>query len=212
MRFVFALLVMASSAMAQQINSPTVWTKAQSPITVSSQLNLYSSLTIEAGVEVRFGNSARINFWNGASSRLTINGTATEPVIMRAATTAPWQGLVTAAVRSTRPVIRVNNAIIDGLGSAVRVFDLQNADAYFFGCKISGLGTVPAGYTQAGQATVLSAQGVSVSPIGGYEACEINGFGTGVILSPGMVLVDCDFFGVVNPIRGRLAGVSALGL
>ena len=197
--------------MAQNINVPTVWTKAQSPITVRN-LNLYSTLTIEAGVEVRMGDSSAINFWNGSASQLIVNGTTTEPVIFRASTVSPWKGIVTAAVRSTRPTIRVNNASFEGVGSSTVMLDLKNADAYFGGCRFTGPAVVPAGYSQAGQSTVLCAPWGTALPIATFEGCEINGFSAGIKLTQGVAVIDCDFNGVAYPITGRLLGVSALGL
>lgn len=210
MRFIFALLCLASSAMAQNINSPTVWTKAQSPITVRT-LNVYSTLTIEAGVEVRFTDSSFIRFWRGSASQLIVNGTPAEPVVFRSAGVA-WSGIMTAAVMTSRPVIRASNVVFEGLGAFNNVLDLRNADFQFRDCRFVGPATVQAGFFQAGQAMSLCRPWGTYTPIGTFEGCEVIGFTNGILLAPGMAVIDCDFTGVANPIAGRLIGVSALGL
>ena len=209
LRFMFALLVMASSCYSQVITSPTTWTKAMSPITVTS-VNIYSILTIEAGVEVRFTGGGKLTLWNGNYSKLIVNGTPEQPVLFRSTTGDPWRGLSVVS-RSTRPVIRLNNAVFENLGATTRVFDLINADAYFYNCSFSGLAVVPSG-TQAGQTTSFWTPSATNPPIGGLENCEISGFTTGIVFTPGIVMIDCDFTNVLNPVRGRLLGVSALGL
>lgn len=210
MRFVFAVLCLMTSAMAQNINSPTVWTKAMSPITVRA-LNVYSTLTIEAGVEVRVTDSSFIRFWRGSSSQLIVNGTTTEPVVFKSAGVA-WSGIMTAAVMTSRPVIRASNAVFQDLGAFNNVLDLRNADFQFKDCKFAGPSTVPPGFSQAGQPISLCRPWGTYTPIGTFENCEIFGFTNGLLLAPGMALIDCDFTGVANPVAGRLIGVSALGL
>lgn len=211
MRFVFAVLCLMTSAMAQNITVPTVWTKAQSPITVRT-LNVYSTLTIEAGVEVRFTDSSYVRFWRGSSSQLIVNGTTTEPVVFKAAGVAPWSGIMTAAVMTSRPIIRASSVIFQDFGAFNNVLDLRNADFYFKDCKFVGPPIVQAGYSQAGQAMSVCRPWGTYTPIGTFEGCEVSGFTNGVLLAPGMAVIDCDFTGVTNPVAGRLIGVSALGM
>lgn len=211
MRFVFALLCLASSSMAQSITSPTVWTKAMSPITVSSTLNLYSTLTIEAGVEVRMPVSGKISFWARSAPVLIVRGTEAEPVVFRCLS-GSWAGFNLPGVTTRRPVIRAENAIFGNLGAGQSVVSLQNGDVDFFNCQFAGVATIPAGNIGSGQPTNI---GVGVSAIGAFENCTFAGFGRGVTLSPGLALMNCDFVNIPEAIRvapGRSATVSALGL
>lgn len=211
MKTLVCFLLLIGSAMAQTINSPAVWTKANSPYTVTN-LNLYSSLTIEAGVEVRMNGQSRINFWNGQSSRLIVNGTASEPVVFRSSGSVPWGGLSVQAVRSTRPVIQASYAVFRDLGSQPQLLNLQNADVDFFECAFIGLQAVPIGLPGAGSTTGLS---TSQTVVGSFESCLFEGFQRGFTLSPGLAIINCDFVRVPDAIRvtsGRSATISALGL
>lgn len=211
-RFAFALVcLLASSCYGQVISTPTVWTRAMSPINVRT-LNIYSSLTIEAGVEVRFYDSSYVRFWNGSASQLIINGTVEQPVVFKSQTTAPWSGISTAAIRTTRPVIRASNVVFQDFGSYTHILDLRNADFSFKDCKFVGPAVVATGYSNAGQATTLCRPWGAYTPIGAFEGCEITGFTNGVLLAPGMAMLDCDFTGVTYPVAGKLLGTTALGL
>lgn len=216
MRFLATILLclLASSCFGQNINSPTVWTKAMSPVTVRT-LNIYSSLTIEAGVEVRLFDSSFIRLWRGSDSKLIVNGTAEQPVVFKASGLAPWSG-ITAVLTATRPVIRANNVVFQDFGAFNNVLDLRNTDFQFIDCKFISPATVQSGYSQAGQAISLCRTWGTATPIGSFEGCEASGFTNGVLLAPGMALIDCDFFNIASPILsrvpGRAIGVSVLGL
>lgn len=211
MKTLVAFLLLVGSVMGQTINAPTVWTKAGSPYTVNN-LNLYSSLTIEAGVEVRMNGQSRVNFWNGQASRLIVNGTAFEPVVFRASGTIPWGGLTVPGARLTRPVIQASYAVFQDLGSQPQLLNLLNADVDFFECAFVGLQAVPGGVPGAGSTTGLS---TSQTVVGSFESCLFEGFQRGFTLSPGLAIINCDFVRIPEAIRvtsGRSATISAMGL
>lgn len=211
LRFVFALLVMASSCYGQIISTPTVWKKSGSPYTITGSLALRSTLTIEAGVEVRVATSGRITFWTNSAPVLIINGTESEPVVFRSSNGTQWQGFNVPAQTSRRAVMRADNAIFRDLGAG-SVFALWNGDIDLFNCEFYGVPTIPAGNIGAGTPSRI---GIGGTTIGTVEQCHFEGFGSGITLAPGLALLNCDFANIPDAIRvqpGRTATISALGL
>ncbi len=74
--------------------------KAPLPYYAIRSLNFTGDAVITAGVEIRFANNLRMGVNDGAS--LAINGTSSEPVIIRGETKSPgfWQGML---IRSNNP-------------------------------------------------------------------------------------------------------------
>jgi len=218
MRLFCCLLVcfFASVASAQTnytavtISSPTRWTKAMSPITVTTRVDLYSSLTIDAGVVVRFGPQAIVHFWNGSASQLLVNGTQAEPVTMTAATATPWTGLIVPGTRSTRPIVRATYLAMTGLGGRTVNITPLNMDLALTDCLIESLPAVPAGLANAGQP--VFAIGTASNSIVSLQRCLFRGQTNGVGVNLTTAIDDCDFESVASPVRpvGARINVTAL--
>jgi len=201
--FLVALFASVSQAQTNYtsaiITSPTRWTKSMSPITVTSRIDVKSQLTIDPGVVVKLGPSAQILFWYGSQSQLLVNGTASEPVAIMAATNAPWSGFIQAGGYTTRPIIRANFALITGLGARVNNITPYNLDYRFSDCLIESTATVPAGLNGAGSAVNLL--GYSTTMLGYFERCLIRGQTYGPLINATTAVIDCDFENVVEPVR-----------
>lgn len=189
------------------VNSPSRWTKAMSPITVAN-VTLYSTLTIDAGVVVRFGASGAFNLSNGSSSQLNLQGTIADPVVIQAATSTPWSGFIVPGTRSTRPVIRADFAYVSGLGARSANITPLNLNFRFSDCFIESLATIPIGLSSAG--TQISLLGPATASTGLFERCVIKGQTNGLTLNPSIGVVDCDFESVGVPIRGSRVNITAL--
>ena len=188
------------------------WTKAMSPITVTRPINLYGTLIVDAGVTVKMAGQTKISLYNGALSKLLINGTASEPVTFMAldgsATGPNWSGFVVPGTRSSRPVIQISHAYLLGLGMEANNFDFKNADFQISDTVVSSLAAVPTGYTSAGATTNIYS-GVNTAS-GVFTRCLFIGQTTGAIVTPGIAFVDCDFENVKYPVVGNRINISAI--
>jgi hypothetical protein len=212
----FALLLISMLASVSQaqtnlgsvvVSSPTRWTKAMSPITVSN-VTLVSALTVDAGVTVRFGASGAFNLSNGSASQLHLQGTTAEPVVIQAATDTPWAGFIVPGTRSSRPVIRADFAYVSGLGSRSANITPLNLNFRFSDCFIESLAVIPAGLASAG--TQISLLGSATAATGLFERCTIRGQTNGLTIGSTVGVFDCDFESVSVPIRGSRINITAL--
>lgn len=198
MRFVFALLCLMTSAMAQtnvgflSVSGTVRLTKAQSPVTFS-QIQINSgTLIVDPGVElIAAASSSIITLRNGSASVLSIQGTELEPVLIRPAGAFAWRGLSNIS-RSTRPRFEIANAMILGLGGAARCVDLVSAEVNFANSVFQGARTTATGSPTIGLANSLS--------VGLIDNCLIDGFTTGSLVNRNFVIRDTDFRNTVTPL------------
>lgn len=93
---------LAQTTVGGAITTPTTWTSTGGPYIVTSDITVENGamLTIDAGVEVRFGAGLGLTVGVGATSKgtLDVNGTAADPVEFVSDATSPaagdWLGLV----------------------------------------------------------------------------------------------------------------------
>jgi hypothetical protein len=71
-----------------------ILTKACSPYTIKSDINVYgnATLTIERGVTVRFNPDTRLSIGQNGPARLVASGTAAEPIILTSSNSMPGAG------------------------------------------------------------------------------------------------------------------------
>ena len=211
MRFLAAFLMLVGSAFGQtyystlniQAGTTATLTKAGSPHLFSGQINVYGTLVIEAGAEVVFPKSARINLWRGSQTQLWINGTGLEPVLIRSVG-GQWGG-VSVVSSSTKAVVRIANCVFDNVGSSLYCFDLRNSDVIMQSSLVNVVQPV-------GSTTAITAISCGTS-VGLTSDCEIRGGAVGVRLGSSQVVVDqVDVFGATNPIdaTSRNIKVSAI--
>ena len=199
MRFLAAFLMLCSVAFGQTyystLNIPSgttaTLTKAGSPHLFTGQINVYGTLIIEAGAELVFPKSARINLWRGNQTQLWINGTGLEPVLIRS-TGGQWGG-VNVVSTSTKAIVRVANCVFDNVGSSTSSLDLRNSDVIVQSSMINVVQPV-------GSTTAITAISCGTS-VGLISDCEIRGGAIGIRLGSSQVIVDqVDVFGAINPI------------
>ena len=129
-----AFLALSSSAAAsttiagQTISADTTWTLSGSPYVVTGAVTVAGggapTLTIEPGVEVRFGSNGQLNVGSGASpGTLVANGTAAAPILFGSAAATPAPGDWT-MLRFQGPTSSatsyVSNATVEHAGRASR--------------------------------------------------------------------------------------------
>ena len=199
MRFLFAVLCFAGSAMAQtnvgnaSISGTVRYTKAMSPITFGYLSIWNGTLVIDPGVELIGANSgSSICLRNGAGSALSIQGTDLDPVIMRPAGTA-WRGVYNVS-RSTKPIIEISGAYLLGTGSSANTIDAVNADVRLLNSVFQGANATPTGSPTQGVRF-----GGTIGCIGFVDGCLIDGFTTGVNASRGVVITNTDIRNTVTP-------------
>lgn len=146
MRFLAAFLLLFGSAFGQtrltglnvQNGQTVTLTKAQSPYTIESQINIGSgTLVVEAGVEIIFTKTgSKFNLQSGKLSNLFIQGTALEPVLVRS-NGVQIQGIAAIGTGATdRSIIRVANCVFTNLGYRPFALDLRNADVVIQSCLL----------------------------------------------------------------------------
>src|SRR5690606_1602652 len=93
-------IALYSTTSNEEVNGMVSIPKASLPYYAIRGLNFTGDAVIAAGVEIHFANNLRMGVNDGAS--LAINGTSTEPVIIRGETKSPgfWQGML---IRSNNP-------------------------------------------------------------------------------------------------------------
>jgi hypothetical protein len=71
-----------------------ILTKACSPYTITSDINVYgnATLTIERGVTVRFNPDKRLSIGQNGPARLVAAGTASEPIVLTSSNSMPGAG------------------------------------------------------------------------------------------------------------------------
>lgn len=76
------------------VNTDRTLTKACSPYTIKTDIdvNTNATLTIEAGVTVRFSSDTNISVAYNAAAKLVAVGTAADPIILTSANTSPGAG------------------------------------------------------------------------------------------------------------------------
>jgi len=105
------------------VTSDRLLVKACSPYIITTEIEVGSNatLTIEAGVEVRFARDGYLRVGYGSPGKLVVNGTSNEPVVFTSSQTSPaagaWGGIVLADETSTATVIA--NAHIRYAGQAI---------------------------------------------------------------------------------------------
>ena len=199
MRFLFAVLCLAGSAMAQtnvgnaSISSTVRYTRAMSPITFG-MVNIWNGkLIIDPGVEmIGASSSSSICLRNGSASVLSVQGTDLDPVIMRPAGTV-WRGVYNVS-RSSKPIIEINGAYLIGTGSSSSTIDAANADVRLLNSVFQG-----ARATSTGSPTQGVRLGGTMGCIGFVDGCLIDGFATGVNASRGVVITNTDIRNTVTP-------------
>ena len=199
MRFLFAVLCLASSAMAQtnvgnaSISGTVRYTRAMSPITFGLVNVWNGTLIIDPGVELIGANSgSSICLRNGAGSALSIQGTDLDPVIMRPASTV-WRGIYNVS-RSTKPIIEISGAYLLNTGSSANTIDAVNADVRLLDSVFQGARATPTGSPTQGVRL-----GGTIGCIGFVDGCLIDGFTTGVNASRGVVITNTDIRNTVTP-------------
>ena len=200
MRFLFAVLCLAGSAIAQtnvgnaSINGTVRYTRAMSPITFGLVNVWNGTLIIDPGVEmIGASSSSSICLRNGTVSILSVQGTDLDPVIMRPAATV-WRGIYNVS-RSGRPIIEISGAYLLGTGSGRAAIEATNAEvrllnSVFQGSKSTSAGTLTQGVLLAG----------TFGCIGFVDGCLIDGFTTGINASRRVVITNTDIRNTVTPI------------
>lgn len=212
MRFVFALLFLASSAMAQttfDISSGSASvtktiTKAMGvvrPLNTSS--NIYGKLILEPGAVLEMPLSGLINVQFGGT--IDCRGTAAEPVTIRASG-ASWAGIITyyRASASRPQIIMTHTNITGALGVGSRTtIDASHCVVMMDNVSI----TMPRadvnnrGYTgiKLGP-NIVTSTGQLLDCIGVISNCKFRGMLTGVVCYGDQVdFIDCEAINCSEP-------------
>ena len=146
--------VAAQTVITGNIIEDTTWTKAESPYIVGQvYISAGVTLTIEAGVEVKFTSGGWLSTWPSAPSTLIAVGTEDEPVIFTSATATPnagdWNNLYAypGAVFNLRHCVveyAGGSAAIEVQSSSVSVRDCIIRDNSSHGIRLHTAGLTPA--------------------------------------------------------------------
>lgn len=213
MRFVFAFLCLASSAMAQttfDISSGSssvtkTITKAMGVVRpLNSSSNIYGKLIIEPGaiLEMPAGGSIQVQFGGTLDAR----GTAAEPVTIRSQAGVSWQRIITYyRATASRPQILATHTNISGaIGGTLRTaIEAQHAVLMLDNVSITMPRTDASGrgYTAMNLGpNMTTSTGQILDCVGVISNCKFVGMQTGILCFGDLVdIIDCEAINCKEP-------------
>ncbi len=103
------------------VESIVTWKKQSVPVIINSEVDIESTVTIEAGSEFRFGGEGYIRVGYNGTAQLNAIGTATVPIIFTAWSTTPaagvWGGLIFDTYTSSNTTLEYCEIRYAGRGS-----------------------------------------------------------------------------------------------
>jgi len=100
----------------EQITQDSLWKKYVAPYKISSTVNVYKALTVEAGTTLRFGSGTGLVVGSGSPGGILVaNGTSASPIVFTSDQASPsagyWQGVTIAGENAATSVL--SNVVIE---------------------------------------------------------------------------------------------------
>ena len=110
------------------IVTDTTWTKSASPYLVTGRITVYATLTIQAGVKVRFARFGELRVGEFVAATLVAVGTEAEPILFTADAASPtagaWESIT--LYRKTTTATRIENVVIEGARIGLRLLRVSH--------------------------------------------------------------------------------------